>query len=1302
MSEANPNTESLFTRALALESPADRARYLDQACGADQQLRAQVEELLAAYPKVEQFLESPACAPAATVDEPVRERPGTVIGPYKLLEQIGEGGFGVVFMAEQQQPVRRKVALKVLKPGMDTRQVVARFEAERQALALMDHPHIAHVFDGGETPTGRPYFVMELVKGVPVTDYCDQGLVPPRERLRLFVDVCQAVQHAHQKGIIHRDLKPSNVLVTLQDGRPLVKVIDFGIAKALGQQLTDKTLFTGFAQLVGTPLYMSPEQAALSNTDVDTRSDIYSLGVILYELLTGATPFDKDRLSKAGYDEWRRILREEEPPRPSERISTLGPAAATVATQRRSDPKQLSQLCRGELDWVVMKCLEKDRNRRYESAYGLARDIERYLHDEPVQACPPSAWYRYRKFARRNRRALLTAAALALTALLAVGTLGWVAFDRLARQHETERGATAALAQAELLLAEGDRQTDNPARWQGTVGLADAAVQRAEELLAAGEATAELAGRVRQARAAVEAARTDSRVLTELFSIALEKTAVKGSHFDFARAAARYAAVLGRYGVDPARPAEAAARVQSSRLREALLAALEDWWRVTTDAAERRQVEEVLRAADPAPDAFRARWRAAALRRDGAALARMAGEPGVRGLPAAAVVNLTRDLWLMEEWAAAERLLRAWQERYRNDFWLNHELGFVLMGQNPPRPEEAVPYLMVAVALRGDSPGVYLNLGRALQAKKDLEGAAREYRAALAIDPNYASAHNNLGNVLYAKKDLEGAIREYRAAIKIDPNVALAHNNLGSVLYDQKDLEGAIREYRAELKIDPNNAPAHINLSRVLYAKKDLEGAIRESRAALAIDPNLAPAHGNLGNALRAQKDLEGAIREYRAALAIDPNNAPAHCNLGLALADQKDWEGAVRAYRAALKIDPNLAQVHYNLGLALRAQKDLDGAVREYRAALKIDPNYSLANNNLGNALYDKKDLEGAVRAYRAALAIDPNFASAHYNLGLALRAQKDLDGAIREYQAALAIDPKMALAHHNLGLILYDKKDLDGAIRAFRTALAIDPNLAQTHYILGRALGGQKDLDGAIRAFRAALAIDPNYAQTHFYLGLALVDQGRFADGLIALKTGHQMGSQRPGWPYPSAEWIREVEQFARLDDKLSKVLRGESQPADAAERLQLAGLCGRPYKQLDGAAARFYSEAFAAEPKRAKDLRASLRYNAARAAARAGCGQGKDAAGLGEQERARLRRQALDWLRADLAAWGERLEGQTDPAPAAVLRKMAQWQQDADLAGVRGAAALAGLPEAERRDWQQLWADVEVLRQRAAEAK
>jgi WD40 repeat protein/serine/threonine protein kinase len=449
MSPDSHSSEAIFGEAIGIESQVDRADFLDRVCAGNPELHCEVQRLVEDHFRAGDFLEQPAAQNCVTSEmRVITEQPGTLVGPYKLLEQIGEGGFGVVYRAEQQQPVRRTVALKIIKPGMDTREVIARFEAERQALALMDHPSIAKVLDAGTTESRRPYFVMELVKGVPITEYCDQCNLTTRERLELFVLVCQAVQHAHQKGIIHRDVKPNNVLVAMQDSKPVPKIIDFGVAKAINQRLTEQTLLTNFAQMVGTPLYMSPEQAEMTPLDVDTRSDIYSLGVLLYELLTGTTPFAKERLKEATYEELRRIIREEEPPKPSTRLSTLGDLADTVAEHRRTDSRHLSQLLRGDLDWIVMKALEKDRTRRYETANGLARDIERFLNAEPVEACPPSAAYRFRKFARRNRAALTTAAMVLVTAVvgLAVSTALIAEQRNTAQEAARKEGEAAAEA----------------------------------------------------------------------------------------------------------------------------------------------------------------------------------------------------------------------------------------------------------------------------------------------------------------------------------------------------------------------------------------------------------------------------------------------------------------------------------------------------------------------------------------------------------------------------------------------------------------------------------------------------------------------------------------------------------------------------------------------------------------------------------------------------------------------------------------------------------------------------------------
>jgi hypothetical protein len=471
MKTAIKQEETVFDAARQLKDPAERKAFLDHACAGDDALRARVEELLAIKTDAENFFTEGKVALRQTVADsaaasdaagsPPRnlaaeEQPGNRIGPYKLLQKIGEGGCGAVYMAEQEKPVRRRVALKIIKLGMDTKAVIARFEAERQALALMDHPNIARVLDAGATDAGRPYFVMELVHGIRITDYCDQNQVDTAHRLDLFVQVCHAIQHAHQKGIIHRDIKPSNILVTMHDGVPVPKVIDFGIAKATGEPLTDKTLFTVYGHFIGTPAYMSPEQAEMSGLDVDTRSDIYSLGVLLYELLTGKTPFDAKELLKSGFDEMRRTLREKEPHRPSTKLNTLQDEELTATAQhRQAEPPKLQSLLRGDLDWIVMKSLEKDRRRRYQTANGLAMDIQRHVDNEPVVARPPTRLYRFQKLVRRNQVTFAAAGAVAVALIMGLGTSTWLFF----REREARKRAVAAERQQAELYRQADERS---------------------------------------------------------------------------------------------------------------------------------------------------------------------------------------------------------------------------------------------------------------------------------------------------------------------------------------------------------------------------------------------------------------------------------------------------------------------------------------------------------------------------------------------------------------------------------------------------------------------------------------------------------------------------------------------------------------------------------------------------------------------------------------------------------------------------------------------------------------------------
>jgi len=1161
-----------------------------------------IEEYAARHPKAAELLRKVLAA----LDLVGRSQLGTavqsrdelsgVLGDFRILREIGRGGMGVVYEAEQLS-LRRRVALKVLPfaATMDARQL-QRFHNEAQAAACLHHTNIVPVFFVG-CERGIHFYAMQLIDGQPLSDVIEQlrGLeknlpkadedartvmYPPpasdaaatpqpaaeitpwsREKRRgrdyfrkvaeLGIQAAESLDYAHQLGIVHRDIKPANLLL---DGRGNLWVTDFGLAQLPHREAS----LTATGQAVGTPRYMSPEQASATREPIDHRTDVYSLGATLYELLTLRPAF-------AGQNP--RVL---------------------LQQILFEDPARPSWLDRGisvELETIVLKAMEKRSQDRYRTAQELADDLARWLKNEPIRARRPTLVQRLSKWIRRHKPAVAVGVLVLLMALGMAGYIGWGRHEMTLRRAESEKAIEAAL--------------DDARTWQMQNRLPEAlsAARRAQGLLAGADVVESLRHRA-QARLA------DLELLNKLENVLLEKlTEVKDGHFDGKGADALFGQTFREAGLDvEALPAEEAAeRIRRTTVAAELAAVLDNWARIRRkiqrpEATGWKALLGVAQQADP--DVWRRRVRQALIQGDRKALREAAASKETLRLPAATLSVLGKALIEDKEaHAQAEKLLREAQRRPPDNFWVNEDLFLFFSDVEPLPGEEAVRFATVAVALRTESPGARINLGNALRSKGRLTEAVVEYAEAIRLNKDSAGAHGNLGTALRLQGRLDEAIAEYREAIRLNTELPWPHNGLANALKEQGKVDEAIAEFHEAIRL-----------------QKDFPQA-----------------HSNLGNALRDKGLLDEAIAEHRRAIRSNKDFAEGHGDLAVALIDKGRIDEAILEYREAIRIKKDYAKAHYNLGNALVLKHQVDEAIAEYREAIRIKPDFAAPHTNLGNLLWDK--------------------------------ARQD--EAIAEYRQAIRLNKVEPVAHHNLGSSLASK---------------------------GR-------LDEAISEFRIAIQLKKDYADAHCHLGLALTEKGRFQQAVDELRRGHELGSRKPRWRYPSASWLRNAERLAALDARLPVLLAGKEEAKNTGERLAVARLCRMPHKKLYAASARWYGAAFAADPTLAENLASGNRYNAACAAALAGCGHGEDAASFDEKQRAQLRRQALDWLRTDLEAWRHLLAKGSAQVGLDIAQRMQHWQDHSDFDNVRETEALRKLPEAERTAWNRLWQAVETLRQRAA---
>lgn len=1193
---------------------------------------------------------------------------------YTIVGEIDRGGMGVVYRAvdeEFHRPLAVKVLLEDDGPNERRRE---RFLAEARITGQLQHPGVAAVHEIGRLEDGRPFFAMKLIAGRTLSDLLKERPSPTSDLphfVKIFEQIAQTLAYAHSEGVVHRDLKPSNVMVGAFGE---VQVMDWGLACRLdssepspeprsdtpartaiapGDEETNRfdesatpgSRLTRHGDVMGTPAYMPPEQARGEVESLDQRSDVFGLGGILCVILTGKPPYHSHK--------------------------DATPLAQAVAGDLSQAKRRLAE-CDADRELVdlALACLSPDANDRPAHAAAVADRISVYLNSVQQrlqQAAIDQAAAEAKAVEERKRRRLSSALSASLVLFTIAGgvAMAWYFNHQAAtaaRVNQATGDIHASLLEASrtygdlLKVLEDPQQAytlmDEPRLWRRDLDTAILAIERAESLARQISGAPQLDQRITALKQQLEQAMRGHELAIQLEAIRQQSSVVTGGKWDPAIAAPAYASLLAAVEL-PILEGDVerlALRIKQSSVRPFIVAALDHWASTLGEGDELARLLEIARLADPDP--WRDRLRSIEHWHNPDELATLADNCDVDAQSPQTLVLLA---WRMRSVGTnSTAFLNRVQQRYPSDFWVN-----LTFADHSRKPTVQISFNRAALAIRPDSMAAWNNLGSVLFAQQEFDGAADAFRQALAIEPDFAFAQHNLGNALAAMGDLDAAFVAYSRALEIDSQYVEAQNNLGNVLQAQGKLNEAITAYRQAIEIDATHAPAHSNLGNAFAEKGDLERAIEAFDKALQLDPEDADTLNDFGSALHAQGRAAAAVDAFRRAIQVDPAMTQAHVNLGIASLDLGDTSQSIAANRRALELDAKNVDAHYGLANAFRAENRIDESIAAYQRAIDLNPEFAQAYNNLGNAFGSKGDTQAAIESFRKSISLQPTLRPPHGNLGVALATAGDLSGSIE----------------------------------VFRNAIEIFPTDAELYYSLGIALSSQGENEQAKAAYRKTLTLDGKHAEAHCNLAGLLREEGRFGESLDFYQRGHQLGSQRSDWSYPSTDWVAEAEQLVAVNQKLDDVLRGEDTPTNAEEQLRMAELLFQ-YRKRYKRATDFYAEAIEQKPTLADPLANEHRYQAASAAILAAAEAADDQA-----EKTRLLQRAETWLRADLTAWEQLLE--REPRAAAfIAHKLQLWSGDPNLVAVRGATGKdLALTEDERVAWRELWSQVEALRTRAA---